>query len=214
MSDERKSKVEGELKRLKNFVARIELSVNVEGAEVAIDDRVVGTTPLESPLLVNPGRRKFAVRRKGYAPLQRIIDAPAGEQTPISLELNSLTPDGGETVVREAPSAPIGFWTTFGLTMAFGAGTAVAGGLALAANADYEDALSTAPTTSNAIDDAANEVETRALVTDIFIGVTSALAATTLVFGIVELGGHDDTEAEAEAEVGIGPGGLIITGHF
>ena len=91
------------------------------------------------------------------------------------------------------------------------------GGLALAANADYDDALNTAPTTPDAIDDAASKVETFALVTDIFVGVTSALAVTTLVFGIVELGGDADepgAEADPEVELGISPGGFAVTGRF
>lgn len=219
VSEERRADVQAELERLKNFVARVELTVNVDGAEVAVDDLVVGTTPLKEALLVNPGRRKITLRREGYAPLQRIIEAPGGEQTAVTLELNSLAvePQPGVTIVREEPSAPVGFWTTFSLTLAFGAGTAVVGGLALAANADYDDALNTAPTTPDAIDDAASKVETFALVTDIFVGVTSALAVTTLVFGIVELGGDADepgAEADPEVELGISPGGFAVTGRF
>jgi tetratricopeptide (TPR) repeat protein len=46
----RKTEVERELERLKTRVARVELTTNVAGAEVSVDDVDIGTTPLSKPV--------------------------------------------------------------------------------------------------------------------------------------------------------------------
>ena len=59
----RKAEVEAELGKLRTRVAKITVEVNVEGAEVSIDDIVVGRTPLTEPLTVSAGRRKISVSK-------------------------------------------------------------------------------------------------------------------------------------------------------
>src|SRR5260221_8307208 len=58
---DRRAAVEGELKKLQSRVAHVEITSNVSGAEVRVDDDMVGTTPLAAPVLVGSGRRRISV---------------------------------------------------------------------------------------------------------------------------------------------------------
>lgn len=64
----RRTQVEGDLKRLESRVARVDVVVNVEGADVTIDDVSVGKSPLSAPVLVSAGRRKSRRRKLGSRP--------------------------------------------------------------------------------------------------------------------------------------------------
>ena len=61
----RRAEVERELKKLEGRIARVNLTVNVEGADVFVDDALVAHTPLSGPLLVNSGKRKISGPRRG-----------------------------------------------------------------------------------------------------------------------------------------------------
>ncbi len=74
----RKSQVEADLKKAESRVARVDITVNVDGADIAIDDVTVGRSPLREPLLVSAGRRKIVASKAGVNPVMRVIDV-AGE---------------------------------------------------------------------------------------------------------------------------------------
>src|SRR5258706_11621719 len=49
---DRRAQVEGEIKKLQSRVAPVEITSNVARAQGRVDDDVVGTTPLDKPVLV------------------------------------------------------------------------------------------------------------------------------------------------------------------
>ncbi len=55
--------------------ASIAVTADREGAEVRIDDRVVGRTPLAEPVLVDEGAHTVTVSMPGYDPVTREVDA-------------------------------------------------------------------------------------------------------------------------------------------
>lgn len=59
-------------------VGAVTVSVNVEGAEVLVDGRVVGKAPIERPVFVEPGKRVFEARREGYATARVTEEVRAG----------------------------------------------------------------------------------------------------------------------------------------
>src|SRR5690606_12331487 len=66
---ERRQEVEAELAILKPRVASVSVTVNIDGADVYADDvpvctatiesSCVGKSPLEAPIILNPGRHKI-----------------------------------------------------------------------------------------------------------------------------------------------------------
>lgn len=54
------------LKTVRLLVSRVQIQVDPDGAQVYLDDVLVGTTPLTEPVLVDLGLRKIRIHKLGY----------------------------------------------------------------------------------------------------------------------------------------------------
>lgn len=62
------------------------LAINVDDAEVAIDGRQVGTSPL-APLDLPPGRHTISVSARGFAPWSRMVEVAPAESARVNVDL-------------------------------------------------------------------------------------------------------------------------------
>ena len=90
-ADQRR-RVEATVDDLRKRVARVLVTTDVDGAEISVDDVVVGTTPLASPLVVSEGRRKIGASKAGYATASRTVDVAGSDSTEAKLYLEPTTP--------------------------------------------------------------------------------------------------------------------------
>ncbi len=216
---DRRAKVEGLIKEVKQKVATITIAINVDGAAVTVDDVEVGVTPLGKPVRMSAGRRKITITRSGYEPMTRVVEIAGTEEKTLTYELVSLTGGGGGGGgVAGPPEVQHTPWPWIGLsaTVALGIGTGVMAGLTLSKHGDLEDALATAPTTKDAVDAVRDDAKTFALVTDVLLGVTILGAGLTgLAFGL-DYGRSADgaTEEPATTVLVVGPGFAGVHGAF
>jgi hypothetical protein len=104
---ERRTAVEGDIQKLQGRVAYVEVTSNVAGAEVRVDEDVVGTTPLDKPVLVGSGRRKISVEKAGLPSAEKMIDVAGGDRLTLSLPLNQPTSaPAAASPPAAAPSPP------------------------------------------------------------------------------------------------------------
>ncbi len=82
----RKTAVEREREELASRVARVEITVNADGADIRIDDESAGTSPLKSSVLVSVGHRKITISKEGRAPIERFVDVAAGDLQKLSFD--------------------------------------------------------------------------------------------------------------------------------
>jgi hypothetical protein len=89
-------------------VGSLRLIVSTEGAEVAIDRHVWGTTPIEHPIYLDPGTHELTLKKVGYTTLTREVDAQRGVETSLIFSLTESTRTVGPTLVPTvlAPVAP------------------------------------------------------------------------------------------------------------
>lgn len=71
------------------LTAELDLRSTPAGATVSIDGRTIGTTPV-TVSAIRPGRRRLNVTYRGYVPIDRWVDIPAGETVELTLELEPL----------------------------------------------------------------------------------------------------------------------------
>ncbi len=225
---DKKTKVQGELDKLQKRVARITVDVNVEGAEVLVDDVSIGKSPLTEPVLVSAGRRKIVVN-KGGATQTRVIDVAGGDTTKVSIELEQakgptgsgggglVVPPGGQTTEPSSGGGPsTGFWVSLGVTGALGVGTVVTGVLALSAKSKFDDTIAKVGVTPTDVDDARTKTRTLALVTDILGGATLAGAIVTVIVGLTTSGKSAPKKDAAPPPVSfsVSPFGASVSGSF
>ena len=89
------------LDELKQRVGTVSVIVNRPGADVLVDGEAVGTSPLSSEVYVDVGPHQVEARFTGSVPASQRLDALAGEE--YRIELN-LAPSSGETALTASPT--------------------------------------------------------------------------------------------------------------
>lgn len=84
---ERRAQVEAQLAELRGRIGYLVVRASVDGAEVVIDDREAGRTPLSAPIAVNVGRHRLEVRTDSGRAAVRTIEIAGGEEITETLEL-------------------------------------------------------------------------------------------------------------------------------
>lgn len=239
----RRREVEEALGDLVERVGTLTITTNVEGAEIQVDDEVVGTAPLPDPVIVNIGRRRIAASHPGHAPARRLVEVAGRDDLDVALSLVALEPGEGPPDPSggkdDDDGLPVGTIVAGSVTAACGIAAGVLGGLALGARNARDDALATVPGDAARIQSEVDRTSNLALGTDIMLGATAAGAVTTLVFLLVETGGGGDGETPADegttdgddddevsraffaparltVDAAVGPrfGGLVVGGRF
>lgn len=81
-------------------VGAVKVTVNVDGAEVLVDGRSAGRSPIVTEVFVTPGPHAFEARLTGYEPARASVTLPKGGAEPVTLSLvptaPALPPPGGQ----------------------------------------------------------------------------------------------------------------------
>jgi hypothetical protein len=97
---ERQREVAAEILALEQRVGRIDVSTPEDGAEVFIDDVLVGTTPVQ--VHVNAGSRRVIVTTRSGEPLSRVVEIAGGELRRVTFTPRAALP----AAPPPAPPAP------------------------------------------------------------------------------------------------------------
>jgi tetratricopeptide (TPR) repeat protein len=215
LDDARQKTVEAELAKVRVRIANLRVQSDLDGAELLIDDVLVGKTPFSEPLRIGTGSRRITARASGHAPITQIIDAASGETVEVQLRFQAL-PELQRALAPQRASVPEASGPNRTLLIALGAGAgalAVAGGIFayLAADdaADYRDALKR-KTSTRELASLKDGAKAKALVTDVLLG---AALVTAAVGGVVLLGGSV-SERRDSARLSVGPGSVAVSGSF
>ncbi len=202
LSPARRSETTRRLEELRRKVATLEIHVSVDGAEVVLDDVVIGVSPLATGVAVNPGRHKIVARLSGYRADALSLGVSSLDRIPVTLEPARETPPApapelalGPVAMppRDAPAPvdpspresrrPLGApasasWIGAGT---FTVGAVVTGVLALQASSDLDARKSGTPSPRSDLDDLGDRAHRFAVVSDICL-VGAVLAAGSAVY--------------------------------
>jgi hypothetical protein len=221
---DRRTQVETDIQKLHGRVAYLEITTNVDGAEILVDDVPVGLSPLRAPVLVNSGLRKVSVTKAGRTTTVRNVTVAGGDRMRVALEMREPPAGGGPNegvaaaggLGRPATPAPAAsnknytkMWVTLGVTGALGVGAGVFALTARQAKSAFETELNTFPNTKERIDEARSKMITYAALTDAFAAAALLSGALTVYFGLSDSG-------EPERKVAVTPtlGGVLVQGRF
>lgn len=200
----RRSEVLAEVKRLRGEVGLVVLEVDALAVELFVDDRKVGTSPLDEPVMVNPGSR--LVRAKGARTETRTIDVTRGGRLVVKFEFGAPTVAPAEGPAFRFPGAVVGVsWIVTGL---LGVGAAVTGAMALATSEDVANDTylgpGRAPPAGSAVDEKIERARSLAVATDVLITIGAITGAAAVSFSVVNLVGEDAPEAAPKVGLGLG----------
>jgi tetratricopeptide (TPR) repeat protein len=129
---------------LKTKLGQIQVTCPVDGAEITIDGKQVGSAPLGNMVWTTPGRHQVAAQQSGFSPAIEDVVAVAGQAVSVNLDLRPIDlrttvvePSDAALVGGGAPAAPaateqdqplyknVWFWVAVGALVGAGAATAV-----------------------------------------------------------------------------------------
>jgi hypothetical protein len=190
---------------LRSKLGRIKIVCETPDAEVAIDGKTVGSTPLAQPVWALPGRHKVMIRHAGYKPIT--VTVAAGEHETVVFESHlSGVPGIGATaqagnvsppsLAAAAPSvAERGsdqdwfsrqrwyVWATAGATVAFTGASIVS---ALSANSMWDNLNGSCGVTKGCTPNQVDSLRSRATLTNVllaFAGVSAVATGVSLYVG-------------------------------
>lgn len=196
----RRAQVEDAVQKLQARIAYVEVRVNLDGAEVRVDDVAVGTSPLAKPIAVNPGPRHISAIKTGWTAAAQSITAAGGDHVNLVLELSALSPAKSRVLSLEdfeavsKPSSASGASSRSRAPLvvslvATGTGAVTAGifgWLALGAKHDLDHDLGTFKVSASQLDNDRSHLRTYALITDVAAGAALVAAGFSLYFLLSE----------------------------
>ena len=84
------------------FTTRATFRVNQAGAEIFVDDELVGTSPLATPVVLDIGERRLRVAKSGFASFEKSLVVAGGPELTIDVTLEKELHEG--KLVVEAPA--------------------------------------------------------------------------------------------------------------
>jgi hypothetical protein len=238
----RRAEVQRDIDKLRARVANMEILATVPDADIAIDDVVIGKSPLPKPIMVSAGRHKVTISKTGFTPTTKMIEIASGDSlkvpidpieqkaTPIVVVPDpnrppdpvNVTPPPEVPVMPPPPppkSAPIaGIVVTSALTV----GSVITGVLALGAKSSLQDEVKNPMATRDSLDSAHGKLTGFALATDILAGSAVVALGVTLYVGLSGPSKKDAPAAAPKAgalftptvRVGFGADGVKLLGTF
>ena len=216
LGSSRRDEVNRELERLKSRVGRIAV-VTADGAEVLIDDELVGVAPLPGSLAANTGRHKVTVNPPVRAPVSRVIDVAGletssvtlGRDEPVAPKLAATlaTPEVVASARAHEPKSRLPMiigWTATGV-LAVTSG--VMAGLAFSSESGLTRARATLGVSQDTLTAASKRVGSFSAAADV-LGLAAIVAGGVSLYLTIALHSTDDVH------VAVGPGGVSVFAQF
>jgi PEGA domain-containing protein len=189
----------------KLFVGSMTVEVPVKGAEVLVDDKTVGRTPLPRPISgLRPGSHKLQISKEGFSSFEDTVPVRFQQTTTVKVDLVSSAllgisyeKEGQEKKPEPSPQpvmppvreksqvTKILAWSSLGLTVAAAIGASLAGWRSNVAENEFEEAvrLQQLNITHQSVIDRG---EKWAMWSNIGWGVAGGAAALTVVLFLVD----------------------------
>jgi hypothetical protein len=191
-----KEKASQRMKDLGKFLGSLKLDVDEKGAEVIIDDKLAGTTPLET-LLIETGEHDLLIRKTGFEDVKKRFTVVSGITSELSISMQDEQEQvqeqkqekaqaqkqkkaAGKKKSRGKKLGPLPFGIVTGFTAAALAAAAVTGSLALV----KDRKIGNMHELTDDWQSVREESRRLAWATNALIGVIAAGAVASIVLGI------------------------------
>jgi hypothetical protein len=185
---DRRAAVTKDLSMLEQRTAFVEITVNIPGSDVLVDDVAVGKAPLSAALLVDAGIHRVIVRHPGYLQRNDQVTLAGGDRQSLAVTLELEPPEKSTIVVREREvqsnsTLVIGGWVTTG---ALATAAVVTGVLGAGKAKDLKNLRTADPRETSdlgaKLDDTKSSARTLLLVSDVCSGAAVVVGGLSLWF--------------------------------
>jgi tetratricopeptide (TPR) repeat protein len=232
ISAERREQVVELNRKAEERIAHVEISCNLDGAEIRVDDLPVGVSPLLAPVPVNAGPRRITAVKSGFPTAARRVTVAGTEKAKVTVDIlqsadeSAFRPaDGTDSAAgtvhqrelgRKKPARAL-LITSSILTGGCAIATGVFAVLALQAKNDFDTELTKVPNTRDRVDAARSKMKLYSHATDAF-GVATLLSAGVVVYALLTDGGDSNAAKSStpKRSLALAPsvGGVLLHGTW
>ncbi len=219
---DRRSAILVDTNELRGKIARIEISTNVDNAEIYIDENPVGKSPLREAILVDAGDHRIEVRRDGYQTSSRAVTLTGRENLKLDLKLaenrqvvvvSKLQPAVAQQVYKIESKPPAWLWAGWLTTGALAVGAGVTGVLAASQAGDLSALRDSPSSTSEEREATKNRARTYGITADVLAAAAVVTGAATLYFTLRPARSETPLPG-AETRVGLCGTGLCVQHRY
>jgi hypothetical protein len=206
--------VEATIDTLQSRVGKVAISTTAPGADITVDDELVGKTPLDEPVLVSVGRRKITALRDGRVTETRFVDVAAGDTVTAALNADPRGAPG----VPSSPTNPgpsknmiTAGWVITGIA---GAAAIGFGGYAWLSSRDLSNERDAQPVPADGLKARSDDLSSKSSKVSTFSHVADGFLAAAVIAGGVTVYLSLSRSKEHETHVAITPNGIQFAGTF
>ena len=222
VSAERAQAVNKDLSMLTERTATLRIVSNEAGADIALDGKSIGTSPLDAPLVVDAGEHNLTLHKPGFYDKSQSVTLAGREQIDLRIDLAAQVAVAGPKVVVErhtvAANKPsrTGVWVGWATTGTLAVSAGVIGYFGVSKANELQSMRTDYGVTRSQLDSAQSSARTLLMISDITAGLAVVAGGVSLY---MTLAGSSERPAERpkaspSVALGVFPGGMRLKGEF
>jgi hypothetical protein len=209
-SREDKADVQAWLSDIEKRLGQLTITCAVAGAEISLDGKSVGRSPLRAPVWTTPGQHQLTAIQAGVSPMVEYVEVAPGVMTTVEMRLGQSLPVAGtartELAVKPLENTTNGWWlgrkwtwVAAGSTVLLAGSAAIVGTIVKSRFDDLKGSCGLgSPAQLGCSDSDISSLHTRKVTANVLWGLAGAAAVATGVLFFVE--GHQVAVAPIAGE--------------
>jgi tetratricopeptide (TPR) repeat protein len=219
LSAERAQAVNKDLSTLAERTATLNVVSSEVGADISLDGKVIATSPLTEPLIVDAGEHNLVLHKSGFYDAAQSVTLAGHDQVELKVELKPIPVGAAQTgpVDTRPPPLPAGkssrtpMYAAWATTGALAVTAGVVGYFGVSKANELDSLRSEYGATRDELDKAQKSARTLLIITDVTAGLAVAAGGVALY---LTLSRPSEKPANSGVSLGIAPNGLRLRGSF
>ncbi|MEI9951023.1 MAG: PEGA domain-containing protein [Pseudomonadota bacterium] len=217
LSPERRQAVDKDLATLAERTASLNVVTHEVGADISLDGKVIGTSPLTSPVIVDAGEHNLVLHKSGFYDSAQSVTLAGHDQVELTIELKPIplatqakSGDGRTTQVAPGKPSRTAMWVSWAATGTLAATAGVVGYFGISKANELESMRTDYGVTRSELDKAQSQARTLLAISDVTAGLAVVAGGVALYLTL----SHPSEKAPSSVALGVAPDGLRLRGSF
>jgi tetratricopeptide (TPR) repeat protein len=218
LSAERTQAVNKDLATLAERTASLNVVTSEAGADISLDGKIIGTSPLSAPVIVDAGEHTLVLHKTGFYDQSQSITLAGHDQADLTVELKPIplatqakSGDGRTTQVAPSKPSHTAMWVSWAATGTLAATAGIVGYFGISKANELESMRTDYGVTRSELDKAQSQARTLLAISDVTAGLAVVAGGVALY---LTLSRPSEKPTPSGVALGIAPDGVRLRGSF